>query len=229
MSKALIRVLIVEDDPMIAELHRRFVQSVDGFVVVGEARDGKAAAEQIAALHPQLVILDVYMPETDGLRVLKQLRRDDHACDVIMVTAAHEAKAVTEAMRLGVVDYIVKPFRFERLKQSLDDYQERRKQLGTTTAMSQDTIDQLWKKEHGRAQQMPKGLNQHTLSLVIGFLRDRPGTPFSADDVALQLGVSRATARRYLEHMLQRGMITQSVTYGSVGRPVNFFSWSSSL
>lgn len=228
MSKAPVRVLIVEDDPMIAELHRRFIQSVNGFVVVGEARDGKAATEQVAALRPQLVILDLYMPELDGLSVLKQMRLKDHACDVIMVTAAHETKAVAEAMRLGVVDYIVKPFRFERLKQALEEYLERRKRLGTTDAMNQETIDQLWKK-HERSQQIPKGLNHHTLDLVTGFLRDHPGEQFSADDLATRVGISRATARRYLEYLLERRMITQSVTYGGVGRPVNLFSWSSTL
>lgn len=225
MTASPTRVLIVEDDPMVMELHRRFVKSVDGFEVVGVAQNGASAAEAIQRLRPQLVILDVYMPEMDGLTLLKQLRLREYNADVILVTAAQESRSVFEALRLGVVDYIIKPFRFERLRQALENYRQRREQLTGADVVNQATIDTLISRASS-TYHPPKGLNRHTLELITDFLRERPGQPFSAEDVAQSLDISRVTARRYLEHLVEMGFVEQSMAYKAVGRPSNLFCWS---
>ena len=124
-----LRVLIVEDDPMVADINRKFTEAVIGFVVAGTARNGQEALLLLEKEKPDLLILDVYMPEVDGVSVLSLLRKSDIPVDVIMVTAAGDTETVARIMRQGVIDYIVKPFKFERYRAALESYLEFRKKL----------------------------------------------------------------------------------------------------
>ena len=120
----MIKILIVEDDPAIAEIHRRFVQRLAGFEVLGVALTLFDAREQIGILKPDLVLLDVWLPDGEGFSLLRELRQAGASLDVILLTAAREAAALQEAMRLGVVDFILKPVVFERLRDTLEKYRQ---------------------------------------------------------------------------------------------------------
>lgn len=217
----MIRTLIVDDDFMVAEIHREFTRRVPGFVVVGIAHSAAEALEAIEEAHPDLVVLDVYLPDRSGLEVLEEVRRTHAGTDVIMVTAAKEMASVQQAMRGGVVHYIVKPFDFARFARTLDAYRRLRRMRAAAGPVDQGDVDQLFALigEPSEAP-LPKGLNRPTLHLIVRHLAEGR-EPESALQVAEAIGVSRGTARRYLEYLERRGHVRLTPRYGSAGRPEN--------
>ncbi len=215
----MIRTLVVDDDFMVAKVHQGFIERVPGFQVVGVAHSAKEAREAVAQLHPELAILDIYLPDRSGLSLLQELRQERTELDVIMVTAAKDAASLQQAMQSGVLHYIIKPFGFERFRQALENYRRFRQERGQLTSADQADVDRLYKlMTSAPASELPKGLNRPTLELVVGALSQAP-QPVSAADVAEKIGVSRATARRYLEYLEKRGQAALELRYGSAGRP----------
>lgn len=220
MSEA-IRVLIVEDDSMVAEINKRYTEKTGGFQVVGVATTGEEAVEAVRSLNPHLVLLDVYLPRGNGLEVLRTIRTADIAADVILITAAQDAASVEQALRYGAVDYIIKPFDFQRLAGTLNAYRERHRRLAEGERLGQTEIDRLVKgvPAGGGEFGLPKGLDRYTLDQVQNCLSTRGGA-VSAQEVAAALGLSRVTVRRYLEYLVEAGKATAELEYVPVGRPV---------
>ena len=125
----LYRAVIVEDDPMVSLLNRTFIEKDTRFRVVQTFQDGQAALNWLAQNPADLVVLDVYMPIFTGLELLQALRRRDIPVDAIMVTAANDTATVDQLLKLGAVDYLVKPFTYERFQQALDTFCRRREAL----------------------------------------------------------------------------------------------------
>lgn len=222
-----IQVLIIEDDERIAEINRRFVEKVEGFSVIGIAADEPQAVEMLQVLEPDLVLLDIYFPETNGLELLRMIGREYNQTDVIMITAAKEVDAVREAIRGGVFDYIMKPVLFNRMRETLLRYRTFHhtiRQLRQENAhISQDEIDRLLqgpgKKEAlAVGASLPKGIDKLTLDKIIGAMAEAVD-PLTAEQTAKRVGVSRSTARRYLEHLVAENQLRADLSYGDVGRP----------
>jgi response regulator of citrate/malate metabolism len=213
-------VLVVDDDFMVARIHRGFVERVDGFEVVGSARTGAEAVELVASLQPDLVLLDLYLPDAFGLDVVTQLRAAGETCDVLVITAAKEAESVRAAVRHGVVGYVLKPFSFGDLEQRLQLYAaERARALGDD--LTQAEIDAAFSGPGtGRpsAVVLPKGLSPETADAVARALSESTET-LSATECAEAVGISRVSARRYLEHFVTVGRAEVGLRYGATGRP----------
>lgn len=217
-----LRVLIVEDDPMVADINRKFTEAVIGFVVAGTARNGQEALLLLEKEKPDLLILDVYMPEVDGISVLSLLRKSDIPVDVIMVTAAGDTETVARIMRQGVIDYIVKPFKFERYRAALESYLEFRKKLSHKSTLSQNDLDTMLSVKTESQQDTPKNFHVQTMNSIIDFMLSHPEA-LSAEEVAAGTGVSRVTARRYLEYLVTQGRLQMLLDYVAVGRPIHRF------
>jgi len=221
-----IEVLIVEDDLRIAEIQKRFIEQVEGFQTVGIAASYIEAKSYMELLQPDLILLDVYFPDMNGLDLLKEAKLQPKHMDVIMITAAKEINKVQEAISIGVFDYIIKPVIFERFKKALIRYKEyytRLAELGKDQLIvTQEQVDALLRKEiDGRSTDkslLPKGIDPLTLVKVLGILKIvKNGV--TAEFVAKEMGVSRTTARRYLEHLIAEEKIEADLAYGTVGRP----------
>jgi response regulator of citrate/malate metabolism len=213
-----IRVLVVEDDFMVAEVHRAYVEKVDGFEVVGEAHSGRQAMEQVERLRPHLLLLDVYLPDVSGLEVLRQLRARSAPVDVLMITAARDADTVRAALQGGALQYLVKPFHAAALRQRLEQYRSLHSQMKALGAADQAAVDAIYgTMRAGGHPALPKGLSPVTLELV---RRTVAGASdgLSATEVAERSGVARVTARRYLDHLCAAGVVDLRPRYGS-GRP----------
>lgn len=217
--------LIVEDDPMVLEINKEFVEKVGGFQVVGTAQTGSEAVRLIQKEPPQLVILDFYLPDMDGIEVLKEVRSSGSPVDIIMVTAARDAETIKEVLRYGAIDYIVKPFKFARLQNALLSYQLLRNKLEEKSTLDQEEIDALKKTRPSAKpfEELPKGLNEVTLRQVFLHLVKNKQS-LSAEEVAEGIGIARVTARRYLEYLTRIGKLKLEIQYGSVGRPVNRYT-----
>lgn len=225
MSPA-ISVVIAEDDPQIAEIQRRFVERLDGFEIRGIAHNTQDTADLVEVMQPNLLLLDIQFPDGSGLELLRRLRTDNSATDVVMVTAAKEVDTLTEALRWGVFDYILKPVVFDRLQQALEHYRQHRNRLLELQSLSQQAVDGLLPRKGpaGAAptpapSTLPKGIDLLTLEKVRAVFRAKPSRTLSAEQVGEKIGSSRTTARRYLEYLVGTGELSADVHYGSVGRP----------
>lgn len=220
-----INTLIVEDDPMVLEINKQFIERVEGFFVTGEAHDCSEAEKLLQELKPQLVILDIYLPDKSGVELLKKIRSMDFPADVILITAARDCSIIQNVLRYGAIDYIVKPFKFSRLQNSLLSYKILRNKLEVSGTLDQEEIDSLTNAgTPSRAfENLPKGLNEITLRQVFLYIVKKK-MPLSAEEVAEGVGIARVTARRYLEYLESREMVQLELQYGSVGRPVNRYS-----
>lgn len=218
-----IRVLIVEDDPMVMEINAEFVLKLAGFVLAGKAFTAKEALSLIKEVHPQLVLLDYFLPDMNGLSLLQQIRNEKYPVDVILLTANREPQHIQEIFRSGVVDYIVKPFRFDRFQSALEQYRCTFKKFNENRPLEQADLDAMTKvqtKPPELDDSLPKGLNDRTMKQVLQFLKGQTEL-LSSDEVAAGTGLARVTVRRYLDYLEKNGDIVMEIQYGSVGRPMN--------
>lgn len=223
-------VLLIEDDPMVCEVNRHFIERIEGFQVIATAKNGKEGIEKIVQYAPDLVFIDIFMPEMDGLETLLAIRSKHLNVDVIAVTAANDIVTIQNCLRLGVCDYVMKPFTFERIEKALLHYSERQTQLSKYSSFTQSDFDTIFyptvpisnEKQNNDDifKQLPKGFNKWTLIKVFSFLKQSKGG-VSADEVAANIGVARVTARRYLDFMEKQCLIDVEILYGNVGRPIN--------
>jgi two-component system CitB family response regulator len=216
----MITTLVVDDDFRVAEVHSAYVEQVPGFTVAGIAHTGAEAIELVDRLQPDLVLLDLYLPDMSGLEVLRSLREDEHpAVDVIAITAARDVVSLREAMRGGVVHYLIKPFRLSAFEEKLTSYASARARLARMGEADQGQVDRVFGTLRGASgEPLPKRLSDTTLELVLSTLRGaRSG--LAASEVASAAGLSRVTARRYLEHLCRLGRAELTLRYGTPGRP----------
>lgn len=219
-------ILIVEDDFRIAEIHRTIIEQSEGFCVVGMARSG-SEARALMAQHAgaiQLVLLDAYLPDVEGLELLWALRRDHVHVDIVMITAAREVDTISEALRGGIFDYLIKPVEAARMAHTLDRFRRERRALASHHELSQEELDRVLARLRpegapgSTARALPKGIDRLTLREVVATL-DSTGDPMAAMEVARAMGASRSTARRYLEFLVSVQVVGAELGYGDVGRP----------
>ncbi|MFK3984200.1 response regulator [Micromonospora sp. NPDC050397] len=217
-----IRVLVVEDEPLLADAHRAYTERVPGFGVIGvvhTARDAMAALRADGGEGVDLVLLDFRLPDLHGLDVCRAMRAAGSTTDVLAVTSARDLTMVRAAVALGVTHYLLKPFTFAAFRDKLERYAEYRRQaLADGVVAAQHEVDRMFATLRGSdADTLPKGLGTETLDMVLAALRAEPG--LSATEVSTRTGTSRVTARRYLEHLAATGRVSRSPRYGAPGRP----------
>jgi response regulator of citrate/malate metabolism len=215
-----IQVLVVDDDFMVARLHSSVVQQQPGFEVVGAARTGTDALTAVRTLRPELVLLDIYLPDMSGLEVLRRFRESsaDYPVDVIVISAARDLDTLRTALRGGVYQYLVKPFEIESLRARLEDYAAHQAELRRLTEVDQQEVDRVFRTHSGRIA-APKGISPETTDLVLRALGEAPADGLSAGDCAEVTGLSRSSTRRYLEHLVTVGRAEMRPRYGVAGRP----------
>jgi response regulator of citrate/malate metabolism len=221
-----IRVLVVEDDPLTAEAHTSYVERVEGFSVAGVAHAGHEAFRilrdaregRIAGI--DLILLDVNLPDTTGIDLCRSLRASGIEIDVIAVTAVRDAAVVRSAVSLGIVQYLIKPFGFAAFSEKLTAYRDYHARVGSAGVTDQQEVDASFAALRTTSgADLPKGLTRETLDRVRAAVRHAPAGAVSAAELAAALDLSRVTARRYLEHLADTGVVERSARYGTPGRP----------
>jgi response regulator of citrate/malate metabolism len=223
-----IGVLIVDDDFMVAKVHAGFVSALDGFEVVGTAPTGAAALEDVERLGPDLVLLDVYLPDMTGLEVLHRLRAAGSDVDVIVISAARDVDSIRSALHGGVLNYLVKPFDRRTFETRLRDYAALRGELAELDEAGQGDVDRVFGTARGAAVRAPvstpKGIAPETLVLVRETLAAAGEDGLSATECSERTGLARVSARRYLEQLVTTGEADVRQRYGTAGRPERRFS-----
>ena len=218
----MITVLVVDDDFRVAQVHADFVDQIPGMKVVGHAHTAAAALDAVSRHHPDLVLLDVYLPDASGLRVLRRLRAlDEHRPDVMLLTAARDMPAVRTAMREGALHYLIKPVDFATLRERLTAYAELhalRRRDGEVDQQEVDRLFALMRRGTRTTASLPHGAASPTAEQIVAVLRDAHAD-LSASEVAERVGISRATAQRYLTSLADAGKVRLNLRYGTAGRP----------
>lgn len=227
----MIDVLVVDDDFRVAEINAKYVGRVPGFRVTARAHSAAQALTAVQRGGIDLVLLDHYLPDRTGLQLVHHLREQGHGADVIMITAAGDVATVQQAMRLGALHYLVKPFTFAALRTRLDSYAALRRtvdRVGGRGVAGQEQVDRIFgalrTSPAPSSPGLPSGHSEPTTDLICGVLH-RAGAPLSAHEVAAETGLSRSTAQRYLRHLEQAGRLRLSLRYGDTGRPEHRYAW----
>jgi two-component system response regulator DctR len=216
-----LKTVIADNDPVARQLHRKLVEEVAGYAVWFCTGSATAVLRCLNGDDPGLLLLDLELPDADGLDLVKEIRRRDLPVDIIVVTALKDVATVGKVLRYGVFDFVIKPYAPERLRLSVEAYFARRLSL-----MCRTEVDQEWMDHYGAVrplnslpkERLPKGFHRLTLSRVVTYL-EQSRESVSAEEVATGVGFSRATARRYLEYLVRSGLALSELQYGAVGRP----------
>jgi two-component system, CitB family, response regulator MalR len=224
-----INVLIVEDDPMVARFNQRYLEEIKGFHLIGISNSIEDAMVKVNEYKIDLILLDVYMPgKHTGMDLLEQIRKEQRETDVILITAASEVDNIQSALRMGVVDYLIKPFEFDRFKKALTSYRESNRMLQKQSTIDQSELDLLLLRdvqEAGDKAPLPKGLTSSTLSSIYDKIVSLEGQSFSTDDIADVTSISRVSIRKYLRFLKDIGVVDETLIYG-IGRPVYQYTWN---
>ena len=219
-------VVIAEDDPNIAEIQSRFIEKIEGFEVVGIGNTIAESEEIIDVFQPDLVLLDVFFPDGNGVDLLWKIRRQYKNIDVIFITAAKEVGTLQDAIRGGAFDYVLKPMTFSRFQSTLRKFYDHQHRFTEITNLDQTEVDQIIHPAQEPTEtdvRMPKSINPLTLEKVEEEVLKLDSAGVNAEDIGLQIGISRTTARRYLEFLVSKGKVKPSLVYGSVGRPERLY------
>lgn len=225
----MISVIIVEDDPMVREINEKFLKKVSDYELVKSVGSIEEAKKVIQTEKPQLVLLDMFFPNGKGIDVLKWIRDKGYNTDVIMITADKDKNTIEESLRFGVFDYLIKPFTFERFKESLEGYKIRVNRLSNLQEIDQNELDSITLKEKDDEVDNDdmfidvKGFNKKTFDRIVQGISEMNGIPFTSQELADKIGISRITARRYLDHLEREGELFLEMEYGKVGRPRNVY------
>ena len=217
-------VLIVEDDPMVAMINEQYVNRHKDFKVVGKCKDGELALSYIQENPIDLIILDVFMPRMNGFETLRELRKEHKSVDVIMVTAANDRESLEEALHLGIVDYLVKPFTFDRFKIALDKFISQKKLLQDFDTLNQSNIDFIIDKTKKTSQEVfPKGIQDKTLQAILSCLKNNRSKEITSDFISEQTGLTAVTVRRYMSYLEENGTVIGELNYETGGRPCMYY------
>jgi len=221
----MIKVLIVEDDPMVAALNKKYVEQVAGFMVSGIAGNTDKAREFLSQVEIDLILLDIHMPGLNGIEFLGWIREQKRNLDVILITAASEIQQIQQALRLGAADYLIKPFEFSRFQDALLQYKNNYHKLQDKNRVSQQELDRLLRRKNPagpepvNGQALPKGLTKNTLHTVNEVILLNGSETFSTDELAKAVNISRVSVRKYLKFLADIGYLDEDLIYG-VGRPI---------
>ena len=217
----MIRIIIVEDDPLVAQLNAAYLSRLEGIQVKGIFGNGRDALEYLKKNPVELAVMDVYMPVCSGIELLRQIRANGIQTAVIMITAATEVAVVDEALLLGIVDYLIKPFSYDRLRESVLRFRDKLSLRQAVQQANQDMVDTLMGKRPAkkRESELPKGLNARTLGAIREVLDREPAGDHTCESISAASGLSRVTVRHYLNYLIEADVLTSSIDYETGGRP----------
>lgn len=217
------KVMIVEDDPMVASINQQYLERNQNLKIVGQFRNGQEALEYLENNGADLAVVDYYMPIMDGLEFVHKCHEKNIKTDVIIVTAANTAQDISEFLQLGIVDYLVKPFSYERFQKAIDKYLYRKNLAKQDKTLDQAEIDKLLSQDQNirpaEKVVLEKGLQEQTLERIRTYLEEHKGTLMSSNEIASEVNLSRITVRRYMNYLVENREIISQIDYSTGGRP----------
>lgn len=219
----MIKTVIVEDDLMVASINQQFAKKTPGVKIIATFHDGKDALSFLKDHEVDLLLLDLYMPSFSGLEILEELRRLQSKIDVIMITAANDTENINKALHLGILDYLVKPFQYERFEDAMNKYIMRHTLMKSGMKFSQQDVDQLINLQKPSTQskemEFEKGIQRKTLELIRSCLTSHKGNFLSSEQISAETTLSKVTIRRYMNYLIDKNEAASRIDYSTGGRP----------
>ena len=217
------KVIIVEDDPMVASINQQYLERNQNLKIVGQFRNGQEALKYLKDNQADLAVVDYYMPVMDGLEFVRKCHENNIKTDVIIVTAANTAQDISEFLQMGIVDYLVKPFTCERFQKAIDKYLYRKNLAKQDKTLDQSEIDRLLSQDRdlrpAEKVVLEKGLQEQTLERIRTYLTEHKGILMSSNEIAGEVNLSRITVRRYMNYLVENREIISQIDYSTGGRP----------
>ena len=216
----MINVVIIEDDPMVSMITENIINSIAEFRIVKTFREGKKALSFLEKNNVELIILDMYLPSINGLEILEKIRNKKIKVEVIFLTASNNTSEIERAFKLGAIDYLIKPFNFDRLKVSLGRYLDKKSNIYGKKVLDQSEVDRLFlRNESKKNNNGVKGISEKTLNKIVNLLLEDPNKEWSSKEISDILNTSTVTVKKYLDYLMEQGRVENSIYYGSIGRP----------
>jgi len=219
-------ILIVEDDPMVGQINMKFARKLPFVMDCDIAINPEEAKKMLIENSYELLLLDVYFPSGRGPDLLQWIRNESIAIQVIFITADNSRETVERATHLGALDYLVKPFTFERFSIALEEAQNKIHSISSSGEFNQESLDRVFQRdsEHSPVQNndLDKGMSYKTYEMVRGEISLMTDY-FTAEEMGEKLGMARVTIRRYLDFMEKQDLLDVSLQYGKVGRPQHYY------
>lgn len=215
-------VIIIEDDPMVSAINLKYTQMNSNLEVIGQFKNGREALEFLETHDADLAIVDLYMPVMNGLEFMQELRNRKHPIDIIVVTAANDAEHIRQLLSLGVIEYLIKPYEYERFNQALSTFMEYKENLSSEEPLTQHQLDLLLRRnttELTPSDPLGKGLQQRTLDLILDCMKEHRKKGLTSEQLSQVTNLSRVTIRRYMTYLIERELVISEVDYSTGGRP----------
>lgn len=219
-------VLIIEDDPMVEFIHRNYLEKIGWFNEIYSADEVNVAKKLVEEKEIALILLDIHLKNGNGLAFLKELRKENKSVDVIIISAANEKRSVEEGLASGVLDYLIKPFTYQRFEQSMALFKTKASQL-SGEKIQQENIDRLIYQQQTPIFQKEreieeKGLTTGTIQLIRKVVQTFE-EPFNIQEVAEKSGLSHVSVRKYISYLEEKGELESQQKYLAVGRPYKVY------
>lgn len=215
----MITVLIVEDDPMVGFINKQYLNNIGDIKVLGPVYEEDEIITLLESEKIDLILLDVFLPKKNGIELLKEIRGRKFLVDVIIISAANNSEDLKEAFAYGVIDYLIKPFQFERFEEAIGKYKLRQKLFSKDIALNQNDVDRICSGSNEQNINLPKGLNKLTLDKVIKFLSDNSDEIWTLREIASEINISNVTIKKYMDYLESINKVYVETTCGNVGRP----------
>ncbi|MEG1004601.1 MAG: response regulator [Clostridium sp.] len=214
-------VVIVEDDPMVALINKRYVEMINGFKVIGTVANKEGLIQFLNKEDVALILMDVYLPKENGIDILRSVRELGYVTEVIMMTAADSSDDIRKAFAYGAVDYLIKPFEFERFKEAIEKY-NKKLELFETKKIVQKDLDKLYSQEEvikSNGESLPKGINKKTLNKIYEIIEEEKREYWTIRQISEKTGVSNVTIKKYVDYLESIDKAVVTIDYGNIGRP----------
>lgn len=222
MSKSeALHIMIVEDDDMVMSIIEDFIYKIPKTEVICKAYNLSSAKKCLESETIDLVLIDIFLPDGNGIDLLKWIRIKTINVDAIMITADQRSSSLESARRYGVYDYILKPFKFERFQEAIDVFRKRKHLIDSDEHIKQHVVDRIITNKDSAVD-----WKNQTYELILAYLKDHSDDSYTSSEIANLVGISRITARKYLEAMELEGVVGLELSYGNVGRPKNKYSYA---
>lgn len=217
----MLKAIIVEDDLMVIDINKHYLSKTPEIFVAGTFLNGLDALNYLKNNSVDLIILDLYMPDLSGLELLEKIRQNKYDTDVIMVTAANDAVTIDKALKLGIVDYLIKPFKYERFQSAVNKFLTKHKMISQKTSFSQSALDELINAQSivQNDDQLSKGLQRETLNLIRNYMISYKSDFLTTEEISSAINLSKVTIRRYLNYLIDSKEVCSNVDYKTGGRP----------
>lgn len=212
------KVLLVEDDPMVAFINKQYLENIGGVKVIGPVMEEKEIIEQLEKENIDLILLDVFLPKKSGIEILGNLRKKKYLVDVIVISAANKREEIKQAFAYGAIDYLIKPFNFERFEEAINKYKLRNDILHKEVNIKQKDIDCIYS-INNKFCNLPKGLNKGTLDNLLNFLSNNSNKTWTIREIAKEINLSNVTVKKYMDYLEEIDKVCVEITYGNIGRP----------